>query len=127
MEFMRNYFPEDVRGNKEIEFLEMMQDNLSITEYAAIFVELAKFYPHYSEETIEFSKCIEFENGLHSKIQQAIGYQQIRRFPEFVNNCRIYEDDIKPQSTHYKGLSKRRGKKNLNSGKPYSNPVDKGK
>jgi len=31
---------------------------MSIMEYAAKFVELAKFYPHYTAETAEFSKCI---------------------------------------------------------------------
>ena len=45
-----------------------------VTEYAAKFVELAKFYPHYSAETTEFSKCIKFENGLSSDIKTAIGY-----------------------------------------------------
>jgi len=44
-EFLNRYFPEDVRGK---------------TEYAAKFVELAKFYPHYNAETAEFSKCIKF-------------------------------------------------------------------
>ncbi|XP_039685007.1 zinc finger protein GIS2-like [Medicago truncatula] len=52
---------------------------MSVTEYAVKFVELAKFYPHY---TTEFSKCIKFENGLRAKIKQAIGYQKIRNFSE---------------------------------------------
>ncbi|XP_050890621.1 uncharacterized protein LOC127096038 [Lathyrus oleraceus] len=126
-EFLRNYFPEDVRGKKEIKFLEIKQGNLSVTEYAARFVELAKLYPHYSEVTTEFSKCIKFENSLCPEIKQVIGYQQIKRFPELVNNCRIYEDDSKAQSAHYIGLSERKGKKNLNLGKPYNAPADKGK
>lgn len=90
-------------------------------------MELAKFYPHYSEATVEFSKCGKFENGLRPKIKQAIGYQQIKRFPELVNNCRIYEDGGKARLAHYKELSERRGKQNLNRGKPYSAPNDKGK
>jgi len=73
-EFLNRYFPEDVRGKKEIEFLEMKQGNMSVTEYAAKFVELAKFYPHYTAETDEFSKCIKFENGLRADIKRAIGY-----------------------------------------------------
>lgn len=43
-EFMRKYYPEDVRGKKEVEFLEMKQGNLSVTEYAAKFTELAKSF-----------------------------------------------------------------------------------
>ncbi|XP_050889718.1 uncharacterized protein LOC127095006 [Lathyrus oleraceus] len=72
--FLRKYFPKDVRGKKEIEFLELKQSNLSVTEYATKFVELTKFYPHYSEVTAEFSKCIKFDNGLRPEIKQAIGY-----------------------------------------------------
>ncbi|XP_050890416.1 uncharacterized protein LOC127095826 [Lathyrus oleraceus] len=126
-EFLRKYFPEDVHGKKEIEFLELKHGNLSVTEYAARFMELAKFYPHYSEATTVFSKCIKFENGLDLEIGKSIGYQQIKRFLELVNRCRIYEDDSKAQSTYYKRLSERRGKKNLNRGKPYSALTDKGK
>ncbi|XP_050876206.1 uncharacterized protein LOC127079896 [Lathyrus oleraceus] len=126
-EFLRKYFPVDVCGKKEIEFLEMKQGNLSATEYAARFVELAKFYPHYSEVIDEFSKCIKFDNGLHPKIKQVIGYQQIRRFLESINNCRIYEDGSKARSVHCKGMSERRGNQNVNHGKPYSASVNKGK
>jgi len=71
---MNRYFPEDVRGKKEIEFLELKQGDMSVTEYAAKFVELAKFYSHYTAETAKFSKCIKFKNGLHTEIKRAIGY-----------------------------------------------------
>lgn len=73
-EFLNRYFSEDVRGKKEIEFLELKQGDMSVTEYAAKFVELAKLYPHYSADTAEFSKCIKFENGLRPEIKRAIGY-----------------------------------------------------
>jgi len=33
-EFLNRYFPEDVRGKKEIEFLELKQGDMSVTEYA---------------------------------------------------------------------------------------------
>jgi len=73
-EFLNRYFPEDVRGKKKIEFLELKEGDMSVTEYAAKFVELAKFYPHYTVETVEFSKCIKFENGLRAEIKRPIGY-----------------------------------------------------
>ena len=75
IEFLRKYFPEDVRAKKEIEFLELKQGNLSVTEYVAKFEELAKFYTHYAAETAEFSKCVKFESGLRSELKRAIGYQ----------------------------------------------------
>ncbi|XP_058766421.1 uncharacterized protein LOC131640020 [Vicia villosa] len=123
-EFMRKYYPEDVRGNKVIEFLELKQGNKLIVEYAAKFVELAKFYPHYSEATAEFSKCIKFENGLRSEIKKAVGYQKIRVFADLVDSCRIYEED---NNAHYKIVSERRGKNQQNRGKPYDALARKGK
>ena len=79
-------------------------------EYASKFMEPVKFYPHYSEVTAEFLKCIKFENGLRLEIKWAIGYQQIRVFSELVDNCRIYEEDRKSHSAHYKSLNEKRRK-----------------
>ena len=90
---MRKYFPEDVRGKKEIEFLELKQGSMSVVEYAAKFTELAKFYPHYSGANAEFSKCIKFENGLRPKIKKAVGYQKIHVFADLIHSYRIYEED----------------------------------
>jgi hypothetical protein len=123
-EFLDRYFLEDVRGKKEIEFLELKQDNMTVTEYAAKFVEMAKFYPHYTAETAEFSKCIKFENGLHADIKEAIGYQKIRNFSELVSSCRIYEENTR---AHYKIVNEKRGKGQQSRPTPYSAPVDKGK
>ncbi|XP_058751789.1 uncharacterized protein LOC131624885 [Vicia villosa] len=50
-EFLRKYFPKDVRGKKEIEFLELRQWNKLVVEYAAKFGELAKLYQHYDGPT----------------------------------------------------------------------------
>ena len=38
-EFLNRYFPEDVHGKKEIEFLELKQGDMSVAEYATMFVE----------------------------------------------------------------------------------------
>ena len=88
-EFLDRYFSEDVRGKKEIKFLELKQGDVSVTEYAAKFVELAKFYPHYTLDTAEFSKCIKFENGLRADIKRPIGYQKIRDCSELVSSCTV--------------------------------------
>jgi len=95
-----------------------------VTEYAAKFVELAKFYPHYSADTAEFSKCIKFENGLRPEIKRAIGYQKIREFSDLVSSCRIYEADTK---AHYKIMNEQKSMSQPSRGKPYSAPADKGK
>ena len=95
-------------------------------EYPSKFVELAKFYPHYNVTTIEFSKCIKFENGWHQEIKQAIGYQQIHVFSELVGSCRTYKDN-KAHSSHYKSLKEKTGRQYQDRKKPYDSPADKGK
>jgi len=45
-EFMRKYFPEDLRNKKEVEFLNLKQGSSSVAEYAAMFVELSRFCPY---------------------------------------------------------------------------------
>ena len=44
--FLEKYFPNDVRNKKEMEFLELKQNNMIITEYSAKFKELVSYFPH---------------------------------------------------------------------------------
>lgn len=53
--------------------------------------------------------CIKFENGLRPEIKQGIVYQDICRFPTLLNKCRIYDEDCKARSAHYKSISERKG------------------
>lgn len=92
---------------------------MTVTEYAAKFVELSKYYAHYNVDG-EFSKCIKFENGLRPEIKQAIEYQRIRRFSDLVECCRIFEEDSKARSAHFKQLADRKGMNLVDRGKPYA-------
>ncbi|XP_058757403.1 uncharacterized protein LOC131630660 [Vicia villosa] len=126
-EFLRKYFPEDVRRKKEMEFLALKQKNSNVTEYTGKFLELMNFYPHYSAETAEFLKCIKFESGLRLEIKWVIGYQQICRFAELVNSCQINEEDNIAHSAHYKSVNEKRGKLHHDCRKPYDSLTEKGK
>ena len=42
-----------------------------------------------------------------------------------MNSCRIFEEDSKAHSAHYKSQNERKVNKSGNCGKPYSTPVDK--
>ncbi|XP_058745974.1 uncharacterized protein LOC131618832 [Vicia villosa] len=106
-EFLMKYYPEDVPGKKETEFLELKQGNMLVTKYAAKFTELAKIYLYYDGVGSDFSKCIKFENGLRSKIKKVVGYQKIRIFSDLVDSCRTFKED---HNTHYKIVKDRRGK-----------------
>src|ERR1051325_10017712 len=108
--FLENYFPEDVRGKKEVEFLELKQGSGTVAKYAAKFQELIKYCPHYNTTNTERSKCLKFVNGLRPDVKKVISYQQITCFSELVNKSRIYDEDSMESSAYYKSLNEKRGK-----------------
>lgn len=73
-ECLKKYFPVDVRTKKEIEFLELKQGNMTLSEYSSKFKELVNFFPHYNSAEAEGPKCIKFERCLRSEIKLGIGY-----------------------------------------------------
>ncbi|KAI5436984.1 hypothetical protein KIW84_023199 [Lathyrus oleraceus] len=106
----------ETAGNAEITWA----GNKSVTEYAAKFTELSKYYTPYNEAAGEFSKCVKFENGLRPEIKQAIGYQRIRVFSDLVDCCRIFEQDSKARAESYQQRVDRKGKNQNDRGKPYA-------
>lgn len=86
---------------------------------------MVKFFPYYNNVEVKGSN-IKFKRRLCPEIMQGIRYQEILRFPMLVNKCRIYDEDIKAQSSHCKSLYDKKGK-NPNHGKSYSAPTDKEK
>ncbi|CAJ2646737.1 unnamed protein product [Trifolium pratense] len=122
-EFLRKYFPADIRNKKVVEFMELKQGNMSVAEYSVKFEELCAFSPHYNTVDAEEAKCVKFESGLRPDIKHLIGFSQIRDFATLVDKCRICDDDGKAKTNYYKAMSDKRGK-GQDRGKPYS---DKGK
>ena len=59
--FLKEYFPDSVKYAKEIEFMQLEQENLSVTEYATKFKHLARFY---TQTMTEAWRCRKFEFGL---------------------------------------------------------------
>ncbi|XP_050908606.1 uncharacterized protein LOC127122285 [Lathyrus oleraceus] len=62
-----------------------------------------------------------------SHIYNLLTYSKHRIHSIYQNQNPVLIDDSKAHSAHYKGMSERRGNQNLNHGKPYSAPADKGK
>ncbi|MCI22354.1 GRAS family transcription factor, partial [Trifolium medium] len=68
-----------IRGH--IEFMELKQGGMTVSEYAAKFEDLCRFAPHYNTMEAEEDKCVMFENRLRPDIKQLIGFSEIRDFP----------------------------------------------
>ena len=105
---MAKYFPENVRERKEVEFLTLVQGNMSVGEYAARFEELSRFHPHYHNAQDERSKCVKFVSGLRSEVKKAIRMQEIREFSMLVNRCKIFEEDCQEEMARAKTESDRK-------------------
>lgn len=123
---MDKYFLDDDCSRKEIKLLELKQHNMIMADYATKFEELSRFYPHYNGMETKGSKCVKFKSGVRPKIKQFISYQEIRHFSVLVKKCKIYDEDIRARSAHYKSASEKESG-NQNYGKPYMDSVDKGK
>ncbi|MCI95731.1 gag polyprotein-related, partial [Trifolium medium] len=67
----------DERTRKVVEFIELKQGDMSVSEYAGKFEELCRFAPHYNTVEAEGDKCVKFENGLRPDIKQLIGFNEI--------------------------------------------------
>ncbi|XP_050897543.1 uncharacterized protein LOC127104402 [Lathyrus oleraceus] len=132
----------NVGGNDEFRHLGKLQWNNLPTFKGRYALDEAHTWLKEIERifrVMDFSKAQKVWFGTHMLAKEAddwwintrhvvdVAVEVIKRFPELVNNCRIYEDSGKARLAHYKELSERRGKQNLNRGKPYSAPVDKGK
>ncbi|XP_057426016.1 uncharacterized protein LOC130719407 [Lotus japonicus] len=126
--FLEKYFPADARGRKEMEFLELKQEAMSVGEYAAKFEELCRFHPHYSAANDETSKCVKFEYGLRPDIRIAVGHDQNRNFATLVEKCRIFEENEKTRKEYFRGLGVNKApKKKVEKRKPYFRPHDQGR
>ncbi|XP_020206939.1 uncharacterized protein LOC109791978 [Cajanus cajan] len=121
--FMEKYFPRDVRHRKQVEFLELKQEEDSVAECVTKFKDLVRFCPMYDGVGNEEDKCVKFVSGLHLEIKQVFNYQGITQFHELVNKCHVYHEDNCARVTHYKseGPMKNHNKFGSSSkGKPYT-------
>jgi len=118
-EFLREYFPEDLKTRKEVEFLNLKKESMSVAEYAAKFKEVARFCPYINVEDVMVSKCVKFESGLRSDIYHSMCVQEIRDFDTLVHKCRMFDDAGRVKSNYYKAQNEKKGKGH-GVGKPYN-------
>ncbi|XP_052724130.1 uncharacterized protein LOC128193964 [Vigna angularis] len=86
--FYTEYFPDSVRFAKEVEFLELVQGNRSVSEYADRFKHLLRFN---TTAVNEVWQCRKFENGLRGDIKLLVKGLRIREFPALVEMARDME------------------------------------
>jgi len=104
-EFLKKYFPKDLRNKKEAEFLSLKQGSMSVAEYVAKYEEFSRFFPYINAEDAVVSKCLKFENGLRPEIYQYICFHEIRDFDTLVHKYRMFDDAGKAKMNYYKAVT----------------------
>ncbi|XP_047173015.1 uncharacterized protein LOC124840918, partial [Vigna umbellata] len=122
--FYEEYFPDSVRFAKEVEFLQLVQGGMSVSEYTNKFKHLVRFN---TMATSEEWQCRKFENGLRSDLKVLISSLCIRSFPAMVERAKVLEKNM-AEVEHQKKQQATRGpiltRTNLNRNRtPYARPV----
>ncbi|XP_052725957.1 uncharacterized protein LOC128194408 [Vigna angularis] len=89
--FYEEYFPDSVRFAKEVEFLQLVEGGMSVSEYTNKFKHLVRFN---TMATSEEWQCRKFENGLRSDLKVLISSLCIRSFPAMVERAKVLEKNM---------------------------------
>ena len=105
--FMGKYFPETARHTKAQEFLELKQGAMTVMDYVARFMELARFADDYV--TTDMAKVRRFENGLKLSIRGRIVGLRLRDIDSMVGTTLTIEREIEDaRSTRNAGVGRKR-------------------
>ena len=126
--FMGKYFPAFARHAKAREFLELRQGTMTVLEYVARFIELARFRDDYVATDV--AKVRKFEDGLKLSIRGKIVGQNLHDMDSMVSTALIIERQVDDaHSIRDMGASdKKRGSQDSSSslGKKQSTSVPRG-
>jgi len=84
--FLSEYFPDNVRYAKEVEFLQLTQGGKLVTKYTEKFKHLSRFYTIPLDEEW---RCRKFENGLRGDICLMVAPLSIKDFAALVEKARV--------------------------------------
>ena len=90
--FMGKYFPETARHAKAQEFLELKQGAMTVMDYVARFIELARFADDYV--ATDLAKVRRFENGLKLSIRSRIVGLRLQDMDSLVGTALTIEREI---------------------------------
>ena len=91
--FLKKYFPDGLRSQLEVEFLELKQGERSVLEYEAKFTKLARLVPEYV--STEIQKARRFQQGLKPEIRRGVVALQLKTYSSMVQVTPVMEGDQK--------------------------------
>ncbi|KAK1379508.1 hypothetical protein POM88_026252 [Heracleum sosnowskyi] len=87
--FLERYFPDYMRDQMELKFLELKQGNMAVPQYETKFTELARFVPMYVDT--EKKKANRFQQGLRSWIRSKLAILELDTYATVVQKTMIAE------------------------------------
>ncbi|XP_047322565.1 uncharacterized protein LOC124926395 [Impatiens glandulifera] len=112
--FYNTYFPKSLRQEKEMEFINLKQGNMTVAEYQARFVELEKFAQSWMGS--ETTKARKFEMGLSPHIRQVVVPFELNTFIEVVDKARLIERELGITRRMDEANTKKRSHQSANEG-----------
>ncbi|XP_074361983.1 uncharacterized protein LOC141702182 [Apium graveolens] len=87
--FLEKYFPRYMKNQMEINFLELKQGNMSVTEYESKFTKLARFVPEQVDA--EEKRAKRFQQGLKPWICSGVAIFELTTYMVVVQKAMIIE------------------------------------
>ena len=90
---LSNYFLEAVRRQKKVEFIHLVQRNMTVTEYAAKFTQLSRYALNVVAD--EQIRAEQFQEGLRLNIRVQVTPFMLRTDSEVVARALVIEREMK--------------------------------
>ena len=87
--FNDKYFPESLRHMKEVEFIKLEQNNMTVSQYEAKFAELSRFAPHLVDNEARMTRM--FLRGLRIEIRQHLISHKLCLYSDIVDRAQLVE------------------------------------
>ncbi|XP_058775802.1 uncharacterized protein LOC131650078 [Vicia villosa] len=93
--FLEKYFPNSVRTQKEREFQNFKQSDMTVSEYAEKFEDLADYSRQAVYAPDELWKIDQFMMGLRADIAHSVSQREFTTYAECLRQCYVAENSLK--------------------------------
>ncbi|XP_058746374.1 uncharacterized protein LOC131619278 [Vicia villosa] len=93
--FLEKYYPNSVRALKEREFQSFKQGNMSVSEYAEKFEDMAAYFGQAAYAPDELWKIDQFLMGLNADIVHSVSQREFTTYAECLRQCYVAENTLK--------------------------------
>ncbi|XP_030936300.1 uncharacterized protein LOC115961460 [Quercus lobata] len=121
--FYEKYFPESVRDEKEVEFMELIQGNKMVLQYQAKFTELSRFAPHIVADDVRKAK--KFQRGLRPSIKTRMAALRLKSYFEVVEIAKVVEKECEDYQRIRSQNNKRPKTEGFHRGNEHNKPFKK--